>query len=333
FVQKFGYAVSGRTMVICDSEEGWLVSLVNGKHWVAARVPDDMVALISNTYTIREVDLSDTLNYLGSPDLIEYAVKRGWYNPDDGPFSFEKAYADPKTRISEGNTHRQWSGLRLLSREHVQLPEDERLPFAVKPKALLTVKDITCVLRDHYEETPYEPVAGYETRAAHKRHTSTICSPVTNSSSVFQLRSGMPVEIGAVWWLAMWQPCSTPYIPLYAGMDEVPEQLGISSESSGNSPFCITSFDFGSYYRVFSDLSGWVDNDYAARIPRLKSCWRTLEETSYNFQPTFEAYLLNQWNTEPAHALELLSRYSHGIVARAFQQAKELMRKNDENKK
>lgn len=324
-VEQLGYTSSGRTLVICDPEEGWLVSMVNGKHWVAARVPDDMVALIANTYTICEVDLADTLNYLGSSDIFEYAIKRGWYNPSEGSFSFEKAYADPKVRISPANTHRQWSGLRRISADPVPLPEKARLPFAVKPKEPLTVKHITEVLRDHYEDTSYEPVSGYVNHPAHKRHTSTICSPGTNSSSVFQLRAGMPVQVGAIWWLAMWQPCSTPYMPLYAGMGEVPEQLGFDSESAGNCPFCVVSPEFGLAYRIFSDLSAWVDKDYAARIPLIKQRWAMLEDASYGIQPELEGYFIKQWSEHSDIAQELLSRYSQGIMARAVQQARELM--------
>ncbi|MBN1293698.1 MAG: C69 family dipeptidase [Candidatus Latescibacteria bacterium] len=327
-IEQYGYTASGRTMVICDPEEGWLVSMVNGKHWVAARVPDDMVAIIANTYTIREVDLADTLNYLGSPDLIAYAEKRGWYNPSEGPFSFEKAYANPDIRVSTGNTHRQWSGLRLLSAEPVPLPEEKRLPFAVKPKEPLTVDHITAVLRDHYENTPYEPEKDYQSRHAHKRHTSTICSPGTNSSHVFQLRSWLPVDIGAVWWLAMWQPCSTPYIPLYAGMDTVPGQLEFGGEPGENCVFCVVSPEFGPAYQVFYDLSGWINEHYAHCITPLREQWRVFEKESYDIQPQFEDYVLGQWKMNPSIARRILSRYCDGVTAEAVYKARLFMTEN-----
>jgi len=324
-VGRYGYTASGRTMIICDANEGWLVAMVNGKHWAARRVPDDEVALIANTYTIHEIDLSDSENFLGSADIVEYAKKRGWYDPAGGPFDFEKAYAGRDTRVSPGNTHRQWSGLRRLSSEPVPAPEEGRLPFSVKPKKKLTVTDIMAVLRDHYEDTPYETTSGYAANPPHRRHTSTICSPGTNSSSVFQLRSWMPVEIGAVWWLAMWQPCSTPYMPLYLGMDAVPEQLGFDPGSAGNCPFCVVSPDFGPAYRTFSDLSAWTDAEYAARIPSVREAWNTLEKASLSVQPALEAYALAQWKKDPETARDVLSAYSHGVVARAVQQARGLM--------
>ncbi len=41
--------------------------------------------------------LSDSANFLGSADLIDYAKKKKWYNPDkDGDFNFREAYGEPK---------------------------------------------------------------------------------------------------------------------------------------------------------------------------------------------------------------------------------------------
>ncbi|MHB9028491.1 MAG: dipeptidase [Candidatus Latescibacterota bacterium] len=325
-IGQFGYNSSGRTMMVCDSKEGWLVAMVNGKHWVARRVPDDMVAAISNTYTIREIDLKDTKNFLGSSDIIDYAVRRGWYNPAQGPFSFEEAYADRKTRESIGNTHRQWGALRHLSASPVPVPEETRLPFAVKPKKPLTVADITVPLRDHYENTAYDPEAGYEKKPAHKRHTSSICGPYTNSSHVFQLRAGMPVEIGSVWWLAVRQPCSVPYVPFYLGSDTVPEQYRFETDpddfnAAANTPAPVP----GTAYRILGDLAKWVDADYAGRIPLLRARRDALEAGCRRYKGEFEKHLLKEWKRDPEYVRGLMSRYTQGIVARAVQDAGELM--------
>ena len=324
-VEQFGYTASGRTLVICDSEEGWLVAMVNGKHWIAARVPDDKVALIANTYSIREVDLTDSANYLGSSDLIDYAESRGWYDPSDGPFDFEKAYANRKVRVSPGNTHRQWSGLRRLSAKPVALPEEKLLPFAVTPKEPLTVNHLAEVLRDHYEDTPYEQGSGYDNKPAHKRHTTTICAAATNSSSVFQLRSNLPVDIGAVWWLSMWQPCASVYVPIYLGIDSVPEQLGFGSFSRQYCVFCVVSPEFGAAYRVFSDLTEWVDEDYRARIPAVRDEFREMERISFELQRPFENYVLGLMKSQHVPTGNVLSRYCQGVVARAVQKAQLFM--------
>ncbi len=80
-VERFGYVDSGRTYIIADPNEGWLLCVVNGKHWLARRVPDGEVAMVANTYTIHKVTLEDKTNVLASADIIDYARSRGWYNP------------------------------------------------------------------------------------------------------------------------------------------------------------------------------------------------------------------------------------------------------------
>jgi dipeptidase len=75
-IEKYGYLSSGRSYAIADASEAWLLQVVKGKHWIAKRVPDDQVAVISNRYTIDTIDLKDKDNYRGSAGIIDYAVKR-----------------------------------------------------------------------------------------------------------------------------------------------------------------------------------------------------------------------------------------------------------------
>ena len=95
-VERYGFGASGCSYLIADRNEGWICAVVRGGRWVARRVPDDGIATIAGCYTIGEINLKDTVNYLGSKDIIKYARKRGWYRPRrDGAFSFRLAYANP----------------------------------------------------------------------------------------------------------------------------------------------------------------------------------------------------------------------------------------------
>ena len=80
WIEQFGYVDSGRTYVIADPHEAWLLAVVNGRHWVARRVADDEVVVLPNVYVTDTVDLSDAKNFLGSGDLIDYATGRGWFD-------------------------------------------------------------------------------------------------------------------------------------------------------------------------------------------------------------------------------------------------------------
>lgn len=219
-VERFGYDGSGRTYIIADPQEGWLLAAVNGKHWVARRVPDDSVAMIANTYTIHEIDLTDTTNFLGAPDIIEYAIARGWYDPDnDDQFDFAAAYADPDVAADGRNIGRQWSAYRQVTDPSPEY--DIRMPFCVSPANKLHPRDLMSVLRDHYEGTDlYEDP---ESGNPHDQDRTPICRHDTQTSFVAHLRYGRPTDIGVIYWVCLGSPCSSVYFPFYYGLEQFPD--------------------------------------------------------------------------------------------------------------
>ncbi|MBN2289542.1 MAG: C69 family dipeptidase [Candidatus Glassbacteria bacterium] len=328
-VERFGYQASGRTLIICDAREGWLAALVCGRHWVAARVPDTRAALIANSYTIHEVDLADTLNFLGSADLVDYAVERGWYDPGTGEaFDFERAYAEPGRRVSPHQTFRQWSGIRHLAPGLILSPESgESLPFSVEPDLPVTASKLFGVLRDHYEGTPYETAAGGPHDPDRPGGVATICSGSTNSGSVFVLRSGMPKQIGILWWLVLSRPCTGAFMPLCLGLTVPPGQLGFEVDSAASrDPASAGQLSRDKAYRVFSDLSLALDEDYPGRIAGVRRVWRTFEADGFAIQQALEREALEGWYSDSRLITEVLDRYCQGVVARAVQQAAELLK-------
>ena len=68
----------------------WTISSIS---WVAQRVPDDHVAVVANMYTIREVDLDDTFNFLGRPDMWDLALADGLWD-SSMPKDFTRTFSD-----------------------------------------------------------------------------------------------------------------------------------------------------------------------------------------------------------------------------------------------
>lgn len=206
-----GYASSGRTYLVADSKEGWMISLVRGRRWVAYRIPDDKVMALPNNYIIDRVDLNDTENFAGSPDLAEYAQKRGWWNPADGPFSFRKAYASPAQFDHPRNYLRQIHALEIISGQKYE-ENPNTLPICVTPKRKVDKELLMEVLACHFG-TPDQP----------GKHLGGICTAVDILAVIFQLRSDVPVEIGAMGWVAAGHPCIEVFLPWYSGMTKSPE--------------------------------------------------------------------------------------------------------------
>jgi dipeptidase len=327
-VEKFGYKDSGRTLIICDSREGWLVAMVRGRHWVAARVPDNQVAVIANSYTIREVDLADTLNFLGSADLVSYATERDWHDPSvERKFDFERTYAQRGRRVSPNQTCRQWSGYHHLAPDSFPSPENgDPLPFSAGPAGPVNAGDLFRILRDHYEDTDYEVVADCPHMPARPLKAAVICNGSTNSGSVFVLRSDMPVEIGALWWLALYRPCTSPFLPLYLGLSETPGQLYYEADSEiFMEPGSIGQPDRDRAFRVFRELALLVDMEYPDRIPVVRQAWAEFDNNSVVIHQAFEREVRSKWGVNRRFFMELAERVCQGTVSRAMQQARQIM--------
>lgn len=219
-IDKYGYRSTGRSYMVADPKEGWILSVVNGKHWVAARIPDDKVMIIPNNYVIDKINLADTVNFAGSRDIIEYAIARGWYSPEqDGDFSFKKAYGTKDDYLADANVWRHLSALNYFSGKNNSSNPDS-FPFVFVPYKKVTVEDMFNVMRSHGENTNF----AQEIKDRYKgKHPKNICNNSTIYSVVYQLRGGMPVEKGAIAWTAIYHPCASVYHPLTLAMKKSPK--------------------------------------------------------------------------------------------------------------
>jgi dipeptidase len=299
-VEYYGYAASGRTYTVADPKEAWLFAAVAGKRWVAQRVPDHHVAFIPNYYTIRQVNLKDKRNFLACPDLISYAITKGWYDPATGPFDFAKVYNTPGTQASLGNKLRHWGALRLLT--GIEYPNMDDLPFSVKPNRKLTVQDIIQVLRCHYEDTEWawDPAGVYTHPHSYRidgTSIRTICTSSTQESFVMQLRSYMPSFVGNVYWRAQCRPCESVFVPWYSGILEVPKpyDVGKSTRSSAPPEYYDPNADddMSSAYWAFDKMTDLVNVDYAGRIGVVRDLWDEYEAAAFDLQDEVEKAALD----------------------------------------
>ena len=102
-IDKYGYATyGGNSHFFADADEGWVLLNFSGgqKLWVAQRVGPDEVRVSRPGY-IGEIpnDYRKHANFRGSPNLISFAVEKGWYDPQAGkPFNVNHVYGDGKMR-------------------------------------------------------------------------------------------------------------------------------------------------------------------------------------------------------------------------------------------
>lgn len=88
---------AGEVLMVGDAEEAFVFHILSDDTgasavWVAQRVPDDHVAVAANMFTIREVDLEDSFNFLGSGGMHALALKYGLWD-GRGLLSFTDAFS------------------------------------------------------------------------------------------------------------------------------------------------------------------------------------------------------------------------------------------------
>jgi dipeptidase len=331
-IDQFGYASSGRTYIIADSREGWMMNVVNGKHWVAARVPDDEIAVVPNSYTIREVNLADTANFLGSEDLVDYATGRGWYNSSaDGEFIFTKAYSSPGSLAHPDNINRLWRGMEILSGRKYDVKGV--LPFSFKPDKKVSMNEVIRVLRDHYEGTELDKSQQYTKGNPHRLNSGTICSGGSQYSVVAHLRPWLPVEIGTVAWIAPFRPCTQAFTAWYPAMTSLPAiyaKDGYDMALKNHFDPAFRKSDGKPHaFRTFVSLVDSVDRNYGKFIIPVQNAWRSFEGKNFRDQYRFEEGLLEIFTTDPLKAMELLTDYTSGKAVDVYRKADEMIEKPD----
>ncbi|HMK92306.1 MAG TPA: C69 family dipeptidase [Thermoleophilia bacterium] len=266
---------------IADPNEAWVIELLGGHHWVAARVPDNAYLAHPNMVMVQQVNLADTANFRGSADLQSFAQSIGRWD-GTSPFNVAWAYNDRTDLADYTNTNRLWG---VLNRWDPGLATDPSMPFATRPVFVvpshkLTRQDVMAVCREHYEGTQLDQTSGYTLMSPHAETDRPICCSYTDYSAVWQLRGWLPSNIGGVMWVASSRPCASTYVPYYDCITSLPAAFG------GKTAY--TSF------RAVADSldkAGTVGGDkrYKHYIPLVRSVYGGFETDCTNAQASTES--------------------------------------------
>jgi dipeptidase len=332
-IDKFGYASSGRVYIIADPNEIWVLEVANGKHWIAKRVPDDEIAIIPNYYVIDDFIQSDTLNYLSSPDIIDYAVTEGWYNPKtDKSFNFRKVYCHPDRFNAIWNIARKWAIINQFSEKQYNFNED--FPFSIKPKQKISIQLLMDALQNHYENTGYENVSSIKNNSPHKRNgfsvkdTMSVCNLYNDYACITQLRNWLPADIGNISWIAPRYPCIQPFVPWYYGINKISSNYEKAAYTEALDNYNNKNRD---YIEIYPDHACWVFDEFANRID---SCYgkeiKTVKEWKKEFQTNVfktindkEREIISTYESNREKSLQLLTDLTNGFAEKVLAETKD----------
>ena len=326
-VEKYGYTHSGRTYLIVDPDEAWVFEVTYSKHWIARRLPDDEVAIIPNYFVIDSYDGTDTLDYLSSPDIVEYAIKNNWYDPDsDSSFNFREVYCREDRRDALFNKARKWVILNKLSEKQFDINDD--FPFSFKPSHKLSLKDLMEALQNHYENTSYARSSGNGSPHTTSVDTLSVCNFSNDYSCITQLRSWLPPDIGNIMWIAPRYPCIQPFIPWYYGITEIPSDYENESYVNALRDFNIKNRDYRS---IYPDHSCWVFDEYASKIDfchgseinSVRKWKEDFEMEIFNKLKAEENRIVDIYKINPDKARVMLTDFTNDCAVRLLNETRE----------
>jgi len=332
--KEFGYNDWGECFTFADPEEVWFFEILGpgqgrlGAVWAAVRLPDDHIAVSANSHRILELDLSDPDHFMASDNVFSLAEEMGWWDPEgEEEFRFAYAYA---SRNSLYSRRREWRALSLLAPSLGLDPNAENYPLSVKPDEKVTVQDLLTIFRDYYADTPYDmtrrltvvnregmavksPVAnpfmnGDVRELLEIDRERTIASPAATYVSITQSRAWLPDPIGGVVWLGYDNPATTPHIPFYIGISQMPESYMVDGRREFSRDCAWWAFRRASRLSYFR---------YQEMAPVLREVWEPMEAELFSRQASVEEEALALYQQDPALAEEFLTEYSHEMANRA----------------
>jgi dipeptidase len=266
-IARHGWIDDGEALTIADPNEVWLLEIVGpgegatGGVWAAQRVPDDHVSVVANAARIGAIQRDRPDFFMASRNVTQVAAERGWWDPKGGkPFRFYEAY-NPQGRFSFAATRREWRVLDLLAPSLRLSPNSNVLPFSVKPEEPVTPEKVMELFRDTFEGTDFDMVKHLTVT---DEDGKTVKSPLANPfmpydmnrmlkinggwgwrgerpmarwycmyATVTQSRSWLPDGVGGILWFGYGNPAMTTYVPIYAGVTQLPESYRTDGRTTG----------------------------------------------------------------------------------------------------
>lgn len=328
-VEEYGYYSSGESFTIADPNEVWIMEMIGkgpknkGAVWVAQRIPDDCIAAHANQARITTFPFDDRNNCLYSVDVIAFAREQGYFKGKNKDFSFSDTYAPLDYGALRACEARVWSFFRQVNPEmdkyitYIKGETVERMPLWIKPAKKLSVQDMKSFMRDQYEGTELDITKGFgagqygsklrlsplsfKVDGVEYYHERPIATQQTGFSFVAQMRNWLPPYVGGILWFGVDDAASSVYVPMYCGINSVPECF---SDHNGS----LLEYSSTAAFWVFNQVSNFAYPRYSLVMPDIKKVQQHWETNFHTMIPSIDKTVMG---LPEENAREFLTTFSH----------------------
>ena len=314
-----------------------------GGVWAAVRIPDDEIAVSANISRIGTLDLNDPDHYMASDNVMEVAKRlKLWDGKEPFCFWKAYSGTNYMKEVKNYST-RELFIMQQLAPSLQLTDTIQNLPVSVKPDNKVSVEQVSRLLGSYYEGTALDlsgrhkipnpkrkdkqgkvvenepdsivsPVANpwitneqlamfYAMGDSAMKWTRTVSVPWCSYSTVIQLRSWLPDEVGGVAWVALDNPGQSPRFPIFSGNTELPSALKVCGHSAedDNSPLWqfrkanrLASLRWGVFRKTLEPARDHFLEKGLRELPLIERTWQDLNATD----KTRAAQLLNDCTSD-----------------------------------
>ena len=298
-----------------------------GGVWAAVRIPDDEIAVSANISRISRLDLADTDRYMASDNVFDVAKKlklwdgKGefcfWKVYSGGNYFGEK----------KNYSVREWYIMDQLAPSLHLCDTVAELPLSVRPDQKVSAEQVMRLLGSYYEGTPKNLSGRHKLPNPKRKdkegkvvetEPDSIVSPFSNPwmrpdeinmyyamgdsvmknirtvsvpwcaySTVIQLRSWLPDEVGGVAWVALDNPGESPRFPIFCGTTQLPRLLQTCGQHTDRDDAALWHYRkanrlatvrWGTYRKTLEPLRDYFIEKGQRELPFVSDTWQQLQQ-------------------------------------------------------
>jgi len=296
-----------------------------GGVWAAVRIPDEHIAVSANISRIGTIDVNNKDMYMASDNVFDVAKKlKLWDGKEEFCFWKVYSggnYFGEKKNYSV----REHYIMNALAPSLCLSDTVENLPLSVKPDKKVSVKDVSMLLGSYYEgsdknlsarhlipnpkrkdkngnivenepDSIVSPVSNpwmrpdeinmyYAMGDSVMKNIRTVSVPWCAYSTVIQLRSWLPDEVGGVAWIALDNPGESPRFPVFCGNTELPQILQVCGQHSERDDAALWHFRktnrlatlrWGTYREMIESAREYFIDKGLREMPFVVEQWQTI---------------------------------------------------------
>ena len=299
-----------------------------GGVWAAIRIPDDEVAVSANVCRISHVDPSDSDHCMASDNVFDVARKLNlWDGKEEFCFWKVYSGGNYYKELKNYYVRELFIMNQLAPSRHFTDTISD-MPLSVKPDHPVSVEEVMRLLGNYYEGTdqnlsgrhripnpkrkdsagnlvenepdsivspfsnpwmrPDEINMYYAMGDSVMKNIRTVSVPWCAYSTVIQLRSWLPDEIGGVVWMSLDNPGESPRFPIFAGVTELPAMLQICGQHTDRDDAALWHYRkanrlatvrWGNYRTLIEPAQQYFIDKGMRELPFVEQTWKSLKET------------------------------------------------------